>query len=377
MAGALTAEGALAAVSTIHSPVATHEQRAAANAYCDQIKAHPEAALPIADQLVAPTAPDTARHFGLSLFGAVIEQRWHRPGFEAQQAEIKARILQLMAAGSGAEPGYVKEKLCGLLSAVGCREWPQRWPDMFDKIFEIGAMGRGQAELAIVALRLVGEDIMEFNEKLESRRRSDLSQALKLALPKVLPMVRGLIADSHAALCAARQGGAAGLEEAQSCERLLGAGLNLLQSWVGGVLATHLPYTHGLVPLCVTLVDEPATRVRACECVFLLAQRPIAKMGTGKGEDEVNTAMIEDAKGQLRALIAHLSAAELGAPEVLLLPENEQQYLFTKRVAMLIATVGDNQLPIFDPPGRAQEQQQQELDGKLTPAALAGPSWRG
>ena len=79
----------------------------------------------------------------------------------------------------------------------------------------------------------------------------------------------------------------------------------------------------------------------------------------------------------LRALIAHLSAAELGAPEVLLLPENEQQYLFTKRVAMLIATVGDNQLPIFDPPGRAQEQQQQELDGKLTPAALAGPSWRG
>ena len=55
----------------------------------------------------------------------------------------------------------------------------------------------------------------------------------------------------------------------------------------------------------------------------------------------------------------------------------ERQYLFTKRVAMLIATVGDNQLPIFDPPGRAQEQQQQELDGKLTPAALAGPSWRG
>ena len=97
----------------------------------------------------------------------MIEQRWHRPGFEAQQAEIKARILQLMAAGSGAEPGYVKEKLCGLLSAVGCREWPQRWPDMFDKIFEIGAMGRGQAELAIIALRLVGEDIMEFNEKLE------------------------------------------------------------------------------------------------------------------------------------------------------------------------------------------------------------------
>ena len=38
--------------------------------------------------------------------------------------------------GSGAEPGYVKEKLCGLLSAVGCREWPQRWPDMFDKIFQ-------------------------------------------------------------------------------------------------------------------------------------------------------------------------------------------------------------------------------------------------
>jgi hypothetical protein len=375
-----SAEGASQAIATIYSPVATHEQRAAADLYCEQLKAHTEAALAISAQLIGAELPDTTRHFGLSLINAVIEKQWHQPGFEARQAEIKALILQMMASASGKplteEPKFIKEKLCGLLSAVGCREWPQRWPDMFETIFQIAAMGHKQAELAIIALRLVGEEIMEFNDNLSGGRRSDLSQALKVSLPQVLPFINDFAKTRFDALGAARARGAEGAADVRALIQLLDAALQLLQSMCQWV-PLQLLYGNEVVPLCCALVSDPDTRVRACECIFLLAERSVDRMGKGqsgkpRGEDEVTTAQIEHAKAQLRQLVALLAATPLGTVESLL--ENEDAYRFAKRVSQLVAAIGEHQITIFDPPGGyagtpalvAKRPPSAELDGALT-----------
>ena len=276
MAAPLSAEGAQQALATIYSPNATAEERAAAGAYCEQLKNNTEAALGCCTQLIAPELPPTVQHFGLSLIHAVIERQWHRPGFEAHQAEVKTLILQRMASDTGRplweEPHYLKEKLAGLLSAVGCREWPQRWPDMFEQLFQIAAMGHRQAELAIIALRLVGEEIMEFNDSLDGGRRSDLSQALKVSLPQVLPFIHGFAKTRFEALGAARAQGAAGSADVRALLQLLDAALQLLQSFCQWV-PLQLLYSNEFVPLCCALVGDPDTRVRSCECIFLLAQR--------------------------------------------------------------------------------------------------------
>ena len=354
---ALSAEGAAEAIATIYSPLATHEQRAAADAYCEQLKNHTEAALAVAAKLIGAEMPDTTRHFGLSLINTVIEKQWHQPGFESRQAEIKALILQMMSEASGkpltGEPKFIKEKLCGLLSAVGCREWPQRWPDMFETIFQIAAMGHKQAELAMIALRLVGEEIMEFNDSLSAGRRSDLSQALKVSLPQVLPFVNEFTKTRFDALGAARARGAEGAEDVLALVQLLDASLQLLQSMCQWV-SLQLLYGNEVVPLCCMLVGDPDTRVRACECVYLLAQRSVDGMGkahSGKPnmDDEVTTAQVEHAKAQLRTLVALLAATPLGTAEFLL--ENEDAYRFAKRVSQLVAAIGEQQVTIFDPAG--------------------------
>ena len=125
-------------------------------------------------------------------------------------------------------PKFIKEKLCGLLSAVGCREWPQRWPDMFETIFQIAAMGHKQAELAIIALRLVGEEIMEFNDALSGGRRSDLSQALKVSLPQVLPFVHNFTKTRFDALGAAPRARAAAVDRQPSGR---GFGVGVQRGW--------------------------------------------------------------------------------------------------------------------------------------------------
>lgn len=356
-AAQFSAEGAVEAIATIYSPVATHEQRAAADAYCEQLKNYTEAALAISAKLIGAEMPDTTRHFGLSLINSVIEKQWHQPGFESRQAEIKGLILQMMSDGSGKplteEPKFIKEKLCGLLSAVGCREWPQRWPDMFETIFQIATMGHKQAELAIISLRLVGEEIMEFNDALSGGRRSDLSQALKVSLPQVLPFVHDFTKTRFDALGAARARGGAGAEDVRALVQLLDASLQLLQSMCQWV-SLQLLYGNEVVPLCCTLVGDPDTRVRACECVYLLAERSVDRMGKGqsgnpKMEGEVTTAQVEHAKAQLRTLVALLAATPLGTTESLL--ENEDAYRFAKRVSQLVAAIGEHQVTIFDPPG--------------------------
>ena len=376
MAALLSAVGAQQALAVIHEPTSTAEQRAAAGAYVEELKNNPEAALACSAQLIAPELPPTVRHFGLSLIHAVIERQWHQPGFEARQAEVKALILQMMASDTGRplteEPRYIKEKLAGLLSAVGCREWPQRWPDMFEQLFQIAAMGHRQAELAIIALRLVGEEIMEFNDSLDGGRRSDLSQALKVSLPQVLPFINEFAKTRFEALGVARAQGAAASADVKALIQLLDVALQLLQSMCQWV-PLQLLYINEFVPLCCALVGDPDTRVRSCECIFLLAQRPIDRMGKpSKMEEEVTTAQIEHAKLQLRTLVALLAATPLGTVESLL--ENEGAYRFAKRVSQLVAAIGEQQASIFDPPGGYQGRKDllaskppgAELDGALT-----------
>jgi hypothetical protein len=386
----------LAALQAIYSGSSTNEDRTRATEFCEQVKKSAEDSLAVASQLIGLDQLDTSRHFGLSLIASVIEGQWHRPGFEAKQQEIKQLILQMMASGTKPltqEPRFIKDKLCCLLSAVGCREWPQRWPDMFESIFAIAQMGHTQAELAMTALRLVGEDIMEFNDNLDAGRRSDLSQALKLYMPQVVPFVTEFLQSRYSAMLVASDP-----TEIRSLELLVDAALQMLQSYCCW-LSLALLHGQRLLPLFCSLLGDPRSRVRACECVFLLCERKLAEMSkVPKGETPANNAQIEDAKAQLRDLVAlmqvthahplnpctvwkfqwadgvvsgaglYQQSTPLPAPEVLLV--DDSAYTFVKQLSKCVGAVGEKQLTCFDPPPSAaasghQGHTQHIVDGTL------------
>ena len=89
------AQMVLAALGTIYHGDSSNEQRAHATAYTEQIKANPVEALAVAQLLITPDQINEARHYGMALIQSVIDSQWHRPGFEATQAEIK-QLLSLI-----------------------------------------------------------------------------------------------------------------------------------------------------------------------------------------------------------------------------------------------------------------------------------------
>lgn len=220
---------------------------------------------------------------------------------------------------------------------------------MFEQIFSIANIGHTQAELAMTALRFLGEDIMEFNDNLDAGRRSDLSQALKLYMPKVLPFVQEFIKSSYTAMVQPGQPP----EELRALEMLVDAGLHLLQSycwWLNLVLL----HQQRMLPLCCSLLADPRSRVRASECLFLLCDRKLSEMDLRGGkrpekfEDPATTAQSEAAKLQFRELVSLLHATPLPEHAAQLL--DEDAYTFAKQLAKCVACVGDKQLCCFDPP---------------------------
>lgn len=385
---AASPEVVLQAILAIHNGHTSAEDRRQAGQICEDVKADPIAAMNAANMLIRPAQPDPARHFGLSLLGTVIEQRWHQAGFEQEQMQIKQLILEMMAGGTKPlleEAAFIKEKLCSLVSAVGCREWPQRWETMLPDLMGIAAMGHEQQELMLLALRVLGEDIMEFNDKLDAGRRADLSQALKILLPQILQWVYGFIEEKYQQFTAVVGQGGAGGNDARTLQQLVSAAVKLLQSYTQWI-PLHLIYRHNLSQIFSTLLHDPAFKVPACECLLLLCSRKVSRISNKKDKLEAGSTDedVATSKAQLLAVVGTLGEAPLGgerqhyvsilcdtrghcvcvwscgpfgarvvhsiekcvsaAGPAELLADPDNAYKFAKRVSQVIVAIGDFQI---------------------------------
>jgi hypothetical protein len=73
------------------------------------------------------------------------------------------------------EPRFIKEKAVQLVSHIAKREWPARWPDLFERLTALTSQGETQCELAMLVLRSIGEGVFE-DERMSDARRNELLQ---------------------------------------------------------------------------------------------------------------------------------------------------------------------------------------------------------
>ena len=62
-----------------------------------------------------------------------------------------------------------------LVSHIAKREWPARWPDLFERLTALTSQGETQCELAMLVLRSIGEGVFE-DERMSDARRNELLQ---------------------------------------------------------------------------------------------------------------------------------------------------------------------------------------------------------
>jgi len=340
--GAMATAAVLAALASLHSPQQTNEGRRQATELCDSFKvggSNEASALGVAGELLdASSSPDVARHFALQLLSHAIEGRWNSEEFEPQRLPLRQRLLQLLAQPPPGCAFFVRQKLGALVASVALREWPQRWPELFEQLGAIAQMGEDEAELVLITVRTLGEEVMEYNSELEGSRRSDLTAALnEVALPAFMPFVYTVLDGSYARLSTDATLDAAARERLQ---RLLRAVLSLLCAYMEWIPLAII-FQNNFVPALCRLLLEDSLRTPVCEALLLLATRPVLKAGSGcvtKAECELASAQVVSMLQVLEGLI----------PSAMAIPADEQEaYHFVMRFCRLVTELCEHQLDVF------------------------------
>ena len=167
------------AIQILHDPRASRNNRQAAHQFCESLKNDDNSCLGLADQIITPTLPNEVRYFGFQLYEHLITKRWSSLSPDFQRA-LKDRSLQIIASSTRhmfEEPRFIKEKAVQLVGLIAQREWPLRWPDLLTSLTQLTQTGDTQCELALLALRSIGDGIFD-DSSMQDARRNELLVAL-------------------------------------------------------------------------------------------------------------------------------------------------------------------------------------------------------
>ncbi len=166
-----------AAAAVMMSPSAPRDARMDAFRRCEDFKR----SSPLAVQCGLVLAGEAAtRHFGLKLLEDVIRLRWNEMG-APEKALLRESALRMAAEGTGdllAESAHIKDGVSRLVVEIAKREWPQHWPGLFSELESLCARGETQAEMAMLVLLRLVEDVAVLQTLEQNQRRKEIYQAL-------------------------------------------------------------------------------------------------------------------------------------------------------------------------------------------------------
>ncbi|XP_051115306.1 protein HASTY 1 [Andrographis paniculata] len=259
------------AIATFLDWTSSPDARAASHAYLETIKAGDARALANTSFiLVKRDWSSEIRLHGFKMLQHLVRLRWDEinPLDRRNFANVSVDLMSEIASPS--EEWALKSQAAALVAEIVRREGLSLWQDLHPSIITLSNMGPTQAELVLMMLRWLPEDITVHNEDLEGDRRRALLRGLSQCLPEILPLLYTLLERHYGA--AIMEAGRNQMDIAKQHAAAVMAAINAVNAYAEWVPLPDLA-KYGIIYGCGVLLGSPDFRLHACEFFKLVSPR--------------------------------------------------------------------------------------------------------
>eukprot|EP00026_Physarum_polycephalum_P001024 Phypoly_transcript_01025.p1 GENE.Phypoly_transcript_01025~~Phypoly_transcript_01025.p1 ORF type:complete len:1165 (+),score=182.52 Phypoly_transcript_01025:289-3495(+) len=194
---------------------------------------------------------------------------------------MKKDALSILARGTKdmmVEQIYIKEKVATLVVEIAKRDWPQQWDDLLNNLVQISMMGDTQAELILLVLRTLPDEIVVFNDTtttsssssvLTEQRKKDLMAGINQGLAALFSLFYSMLEKNFSSFLTNKTTNA---QTAKRSLHLVLAVLRTLLSYLEWVPLNFIFENNIHSALC-QLIKEEGARLSACECLLVTMSR--------------------------------------------------------------------------------------------------------
>ncbi|XP_077218100.1 ARM repeat superfamily protein isoform X2 [Tasmannia lanceolata] len=168
------------------------------------------------------------------------------------------------------EEWALKSQTAALVAEVVRREGLSLWQELLPSLISISSRGPIEAELVLMLLRWLPEDITVHNEDLEGDRRRLLLRGLTESLPEILPLLYNLL-DKHFG-AGLSEAGRQQYDTAKQHATTVVAAINAVNAYAEWAPVPDLA-KYGLIHGCGILLSAVEFRLHACEFFKLVSRR--------------------------------------------------------------------------------------------------------
>ncbi|XP_056842057.1 protein HASTY 1 isoform X2 [Raphanus sativus] len=246
---------------------------------------------------------------------------------------VKVSIELLSEVANACESWPLKSQSASLVAEIVRRYGPDHWQEIFTLLASLSAQGPIQAELTLMTLRWLPEDITVHNEDLEGSRRRLLLRGLAQSLPEILPLLYNLLERHFGA--AMNEAGRQHTESAKQHADVVIACLNAIIAYAAWAPVPDLA-RFGILSGCSFLLSSPDFRLRACEVFKLVCLR--------KRPNDASTAEFDSAVSNLFQTLTNVSRDFLTRFSASSSVIGENDYDFAECLCESMASLGSTSL---------------------------------
>ncbi|KAH7300327.1 hypothetical protein KP509_24G056400 [Ceratopteris richardii] len=214
------------------------------------------------------------RHYGLKLLQHLVRMRWEELTLvtKAQLADLVLELVLEIASSQG--EWFLKSQTAALVAEVIRHEDLSLWQGLLLKLMELSSVSPAHAELVLMVMRWLPEDITVYNEDLEGDRRRQLVHSLTEALLQIFPFFYKMLESHFLETMKLLQNSQ--VELAKQHAAVVNATLNALLAYVEWAPVDKL-VENGLIEACGFLLNAAEFRIRSCEIMkqIFLRKRPL------------------------------------------------------------------------------------------------------
>lgn len=263
----------------------------------------------------------------------LVRLRWEElsPTERRNFANIAFELMSEIANPS--EEWALKSQTAALVAEIVRREGLNLWEELLPSLVSLSNNGPMQAELVLMMLRWLPEDITVHNEDLEGDRRRLLLRGITQSLPEILPLLYTLLERHFGA--ALSEAGRQQLDIAKQHAAAVTSALNAINAYAEWAPLPDLA-NYGIIHGCGFLLSSPDFRLHACEFFKLVSAR--------KRPTDVTASEFDSAMSRIFLILLNLSRDFLDKCCSGNVVVDESEYEFAEYVCEGLVSLGSSNL---------------------------------
>ncbi|XP_058076875.1 protein HASTY 1 [Magnolia sinica] len=247
------------------------EARKAAISYLESVKAGDIRVLANTSfTLVRKDWSSEIRLHGFKMLQHLVRLRWDEFSYKERRNFANVAIELISEIANPHEEWALKSQTAALVAEVIRREGLGLWQELLPSLISLTNNDPIEAELVVMVLRWLPEDITVHNEDLEGDRRRLLLRGLTQSLPEILPLLYSLLEKHFGA--ALSEAGRQQIDIAKQHAATVMAAVNAVNAYAEWAPVSNLA-KYGLIHCCGFLLSSVEFRLHACEFFKLVSPR--------------------------------------------------------------------------------------------------------